>query len=510
MSEYTDFYPSWLGCSAFGAAGIRVRDQEPVVFRPTDISGCVLWLDANNQDAVNANEFNEVLSWNNEGILGGQFDLSGTEAVQYGATTVNGLNVVTFTPNAFMTGTFTLNFQGRSVFMVSRANSFPTNTAVPIFSSDTTNAQETFFSWNGSNSWLYFEGKHPSPFPTTAYETTTDYTGTAVLSEFVIAQDLSDNWTGINGTYIAPIYNSPASGYTTGAAIYNLGNFFGGLGVNANQDMCEMIIYDNPLNEQDRTAVEYYLRIKWNLQEPPPPAFTPTDISGLYLWMDAANAATVVTDVSSNIESWSNLGLAGSAMSTSSNLVSYATASNGSNIASFPGGATLEGYFQFPYLTRTAFTVFENVSDLTSISYPYINLFDTGTAGGRQLGVAYDSNAIIYGTSLCQQSYNCPASGPISNVPVGGLNLCIWAVDSNTYLSSFAAYNSLSNLNTDTSVPNLFNTNPIYYSMGSPVNGSPDFRLAEVIEYDSLLDSSQISTVANYLVNKWAISSFTA
>jgi len=239
-----------------------------------------------------------------------------------------------------------------------------------------------------------------------------------------------------------------------------------------------------------------------------PVVFVPTDISGLYVWLDAANATSVTTDLSGNISSWSNLGSVATAFAPGSNLVSYATAPNGSNIASFPGGATLESYFQLPYLTRTCFVVFENASDLTSISYPYVNLMNTSASGGRQVGVSYDSVSRAYYTSMCQQGFNCPAAGPISNVEVGGLNLAIWGVDSNTYTSSFAYYNSFSNVNTSTDVPNLFNTNPIPYYIGSPVSGSPDFRVAEVIEYDSLLDSGQISTVTNYLVRKWTISAF--
>ena len=110
MSEITDFYLSWQGSSGFGTSGIRIRDQEPVVFKPTDISGCVMWLDANDNDTVNYNDLLQVTSWENKGTLGGQFDLSGG-IIGYGQATQNGLNTVSFNSNAFMSGQFQFDFQ---------------------------------------------------------------------------------------------------------------------------------------------------------------------------------------------------------------------------------------------------------------------------------------------------------------------------------------------------------------------------------------------------------------
>ena len=82
MSESTDFYVSWLGVGAFGANGVRIRDQEPPIFRPTDISGCVMWFDANNNVAVTYNDLLQVSSWSNLGTIGGQFDVSGAAAAR--------------------------------------------------------------------------------------------------------------------------------------------------------------------------------------------------------------------------------------------------------------------------------------------------------------------------------------------------------------------------------------------------------------------------------------------
>ena len=198
MSQTTDFYLSWLGCSAFGANGVRLRDQEPNLFVPTDISGCQVWMDANDNFSVNYNDLKIVSSWTNKGLIANKFDASGLGVVLYGDKQQNGLNTVSFQEYGYLLSTFSMNFQARSVFIVCRPNSFPSNTAVPIYSSDISNCQETFFSRDTSGNWLYFIGKHPSPFPEIAMETLVNYTGYTNMSEFIVGTDLSNNWCGIN------------------------------------------------------------------------------------------------------------------------------------------------------------------------------------------------------------------------------------------------------------------------------------------------------------------------
>lgn len=507
MSETTDFYVSWLGCGAFGVSGIRVKDQEPIVFRPTDISGCIGWMDANDNDAVTYNSLLQVSRWNNKGTLGGYFDASGAGVVSYGVAKQNGLNCVTFENGGFLAGSYSFNFQARSIFLVVRPNSFPSNTAVPIFSSDTTNCQETFFLKNGT--WTWFVGKHPSPVPEEAFETATDYTGYASMAEFVIGTDLSDNWTGINGTYISPIYQATAS-FSTATATYFLGNYFGGSPVNANIDYCEIIIYNKALSGPERIQVEDYLRRKWAIVEPPappPPPFVPTDISGLQIWMDANNQSTITTS-GTDVLTWSNLGLVSMTFSNDVNYTSYVQDVNSNYVVAIPTGATLATYASLPYYTRTSIAVVENVSDLPTLSYPFENIWSCDAAGGLQLGFAYDSGSTNTYMSMCQNGYNCPVVGAIT-LPIGGYNLAIWGNDSNNASNNYAYFNGGSNINIGTDLGNLFNTFPIPFGMGSSNTSGPAFRVGEILEYDTLLSTAQLSTIADYLVTKWAISSFT-
>lgn len=508
MSEITDFYLSWSGSSAFGAAGIRVRDQEPIVFKPTDISGCAMWFDANDNDTVNYDDLLNVLSWSNKGTIGGQWDASGG-VILYGNTKQNGLNTITFNSNAFMSGQYQLNFQERSIFIVTKETGVPTGIPSPWITSDTANGMESFSQHNGTT--VYYIGKHNVVFPELAGESPTDYTGYAALFSFINATTLVDNYVGVNGTSISITYSNIATGYNTGLITYFLGDYLNGSSVGNSQDMCEIIVYDHALAEPDRVQVEFYLRTKWGIVEPPPPPpppFVPTDISGLNVWLDANNLSTLTLS-GTDIVSWSNLGSVGTTYDAQCNVASYVAGPGSTKMVEFPSATTLSNYSQLPYVSRTAFVAFENLTDLTTITYPFENLLIGEASDGRQLGVTYDSNALTYGMAMCQSGTNCPVIATIPSLSVTGMNLAIWASDSNTVASNTAYWNGGSNINTSTDLGNLFNTNPIPYTIGSPVFDSPSFRVGEILEYDSVLSASNISTVANYLVNKWAISSFT-
>lgn len=511
MSEITDFYPSWLGCSAFGANSLRVRDIEPIIFKPTDISGCRMWFDANNGGSINANEFGTVLSWTNLGTLGGQFDLSGVADIQTGVNSVNNLNVISFAENAYMTGTFQLNFQERSVFIVAKEKTDLSGNVNPLFSSDTTNGME-IFSLTAPSGTTFFMGKHPSPVPTLAFDSSFNFIGVPTLTEFINASDLSGNWMGTNGTQAPATYEVIASGYNTNSIPYYLGGYFGGSPVASAEDYCEIIVYEGALPESERKLVEAYLLAKWNINNPlpPPPApFTPSDYPNLYVWYDANNVGAMTFGTSNDLLTWSNQGFAGSSFDSNTGTAFSVQDSNGMYVVSMDSNVLLSNYMSLPYYSRTQFAVFESRNDFTASTSPYLNLLNGNATDAPQSGITYDSNTALYNILMCQRGTNCPIVGSFSTLAVGSYNLAIWAVDSNSSASTVAYFNGGSNLNTSTDLGNLFNQNPVPYEMGSISADSPFFTVAEIIEYGDRLSFTEISTVANYLVNKWSISSFT-
>jgi len=491
---------SWLGNAEYGVAGTRLRAEIPLVFRPTDISGLQIWMDANDPSTVNANPFGTVESWSNKGDLSGNFDLSGGGAdIRYGENFVNGLNVVTFTANAYMAGTFALNFQDRSIFIVSRRNQVidPSGGVFTWLTSDTADGMETGISQSGAN-FTYLVATHPGFSVELGFVTTTDTKGYAELATFVNSStDLSGNYVGLNSTEQTLTVSNLAA-YETASIPYYLGNYFGGTALPNEYDLCELIIYDSVLTEEQRASVEEYLTTKWAIVEPPPPPFVPTNISGLQVWLDASNASSLTLS-GSDVSSWSNLGSASNAFAPGSNVATY---SNG--FVNFNTETTLESYFALPYYSRTFFTVFECKSDLTSIAYPYVNLMNANGSDGRQIGISWDSNTSNYLTTVCQSGTNCPIVGAFANLPAN-LNLYYGVVDSNSAVNTLSYINNSSNLNTSTDLGNLFNQNPIPYIIGSDASNSPAFVMAEFLEYDSVLSSSNIAQVKTYLSDKWGL-----
>jgi hypothetical protein len=502
---------SWLGNAEYGVAGNRLLTVVPFNFNPRDISGLQLWLDANDGSTIVDNPFGTVLSWSNKGDLSGNFDLSGTADVRIGDNRVNGLNVVTFNANAYMTGNFAMNFQDRSLFIVSKRNTvIDSSGGIGVFTwltGDTSGAIESGVVYDVSaNTFQYIVSKHPGFAVELDFLTSSDTTGYAELATFVNSStDLSANFVALNSVGQTPIVSNLASGYATSNLTYFLGNYFGGSSLANDYDLCEVIMYDTALSATDIGRVQEYLTAKWAIANPPTPTppvpvpFSPSDISGLQVWMDGSNAGSLFLS-GTDILSWTNVGSAGESFIKSNGLVTYSNSQ-----AEFNTGATLDvSGMTLPYYSRTAFGVFDCKSDLSTIAYPYVNIQGTNTSQGRQFGIAWDSNTSNYLFQICQAGINCPVNAPFYSLPIG-LNLFCGVVDSNDASNNAGYFNNGSNINTSTDLGNLFENSNIPYYIGSTDSNSPAFQMAEFIEYDSVLSPSNISTVTSYLSDKWGL-----
>ncbi len=507
MSQSADFYSSWLGSSAFGGAGVRIRDQEPIIFQPTDISGLALWMDGNDNDTVTYNELLLVSAWKNKGYLGGQFDLSGG-VIEYGQVLVNSLNTVTFRENSFMTATYSLNFQGRSVFFVTKENTnLGDGIPNPWIASDTIGGMETF-SLRNAGTFTYFLGKHPSPIPELAFDTTTDYLGVPTLVEFINSSNAPDNWIGINGTKYPSTYDAAAAGYNTGSILYYLGGYFGGTAIPSNQDICEVLVYNTALNDPDRQNVEKYLRKKWNLAEPPPPPpepFSPKDIAGLNIWFDATEASSIVIDGMSNIASWSNLGSAGGEAVQNNGYARVIQDVGGKDNVQFLGSDLLMSNVALPYYSRTQFVVFKSITDMQYASYPYLN-FITGQDGGAMgSGVNWESGTGDFQYSLCQNGISCPVQGSVPTNPLSNATLVMFLLDSTDSIYSILSVNNGSNINIAGGGDEFLQTSTSFLLNNAAGGIGQGQNLCEIIEYNSVLSSSNVSTVTAYLSQKWSL-----
>lgn len=265
MSETTDFYSSWLGCSAFGAVNNRIRAEEPIVFSPTDLSNCDIWFDANNPTTITTDPFGGyVTTWSNLGNYGGLASNVDTSNVIYtGTQTINFLNVLDFNSNAAMTFPFAKPSYDTTLFVVSQPiTNLSTNFRPNI----------DWFNPVGYNGFLGAGmGYEPTFTPPWFYATaasgyyfsclgadSNDPTGRPISVCIRTTSDTSGNIVTLNGSNLTllyqdnAVYSSDLVPYYIGSTVYN-SQFW----------MAEMIIYDRKLTDEEVAQVTTYLQAKW-------------------------------------------------------------------------------------------------------------------------------------------------------------------------------------------------------------------------------------------------------
>lgn len=262
MSEYADYYNSWLGCGSFGVAIKNVTQATPVVvFQPTDLSGLDVWFDGSDDVSVtvDSKDNTSILSWLNKG------DLSGTMVPTigtgfYNVDTLNGLNVVQFDVGNEMGWDGALTTQSKTAFVVSKQLVDLSGLGVPFLRL-----------WNGSDSQAYQLGIAYSAgsfyyqicqsgiFCVSATDTT-NYYNTPLMTSWRISTDLSQNIIHLNGLPISIYENYPASGFNTNTMTYTVNRTDG-----SSQDVAEIIIYNRALSDVEVLEVEAYLINKWGI-----------------------------------------------------------------------------------------------------------------------------------------------------------------------------------------------------------------------------------------------------
>jgi hypothetical protein len=466
-----------------------------------------MWLDANDSSSVTANSFGTVESWFNKGDLSGNFDLSGTADVRYDLNRVNGLNVVTFQGDGYMTGNYAMNFNDRSIFIVSRRNQAidPSGNFFSWLTCETSNGMESGIIQSNSD-YTYILSRHPGFSPEIGFTTTMDTTGVAELVTFQNSStDLSGNYTALYGESQTLVVSALAS-YNQSNILYALGNYGNGVSIPNDYDMCEFILYDSVLTPELRTTVEDYLTLKWALVAPPVPVppvpFAPTDISGLQVWLDADDPSTFITVNGvdgERVTDW--LDKSGNDRHATQALYDNAPdlSGNGLKFSSAVGQALLlPNFTTVPYTIfivmnyattgSTGIALFINRSGSAAI---WRNLFgDSPNPIYQSIGVDYGGSAFRYmaaspgvnDTARHVQTFSLPNSS-VGQFWVDGV-----LGDSSagfTQTTGTASAITLGAYNQD------------------PTNAALDGTIHEVLWYNSVLTTEQREDVEAYLLSKW-------
>ena len=249
---------------------------EPIQFRPTDISNCELWLDANDPSTIetySGDNLNRIQKWFDKAHPDpsrhfdhdGRPDTSGLYNTHY----MNQLQTVYFEPNTQMKthdGGLTFNFQARTFFAVIKPLTDLTTALSPflnIFNGFTSGDMNTGVSYNsmtGLHSYTMCESGITCGI---SY----DLSNNPVKQRMIImfgqtdALDLSGN-VGSYDTINQPLtLSDPADAYNTNQAIYYLNSSTH----ETAQDIAEIILYKGLLTSTEQTRVLDYLADKWNL-----------------------------------------------------------------------------------------------------------------------------------------------------------------------------------------------------------------------------------------------------
>ncbi len=262
MSESSDFYMSWLGCGAFGSAGSgTLTVPTPIVFVPTDLSGCQIWFDANNSGSITTDTNNtSILTWQNLGDLSANM-VPYTGTGEYNIDTINGLNVVLFGAGNNMSVYGNLPNEPKTAFVVFKGLNDLSGTVSPflsLFNGEATNAFQFGAAYDaGLGGYIYTAcqngvwcnyGVGPNSYNTT------------IMAACRIDTSASNNFISVNKVNLTGDNANSASGFNQFPIPYSVGRIDG-----SSMDCAEIIVYTRALSDTEVAQVYTYLTTRWGI-----------------------------------------------------------------------------------------------------------------------------------------------------------------------------------------------------------------------------------------------------
>ena len=488
--------------------------------QPLQIPGAAMWLDAADAATVGLSN-NVVTRWRDK--------ISGTVGTNIGNpiySNVNGLPSVNFGgADYFSFGTSLLNIgtEPFTIFAVARNNT--TSNVKGIIGRNTATP-----SW-----WVGYNSVNVQSQYTTAGGSINNFTtpNTATSNLGIIGLDVIRTTTQIttinyqNGSLLTPTVTST---YTSAAGAFTL--FVGrGPGIfNLFGDICELIAYvgtgtTSAIMTAQRQFIEGYLTNKWGLQSLLPASHpyrntfannfgyqldwssvaeqslvsfsnTPSQISGLALWLDGADAATVQFSSGANISNWRDKSGNGrnATQPTTSNQPTYS-----SNSVVFGQSLFLTTPLSASANTETIYMV----TLLSNISYSSTILGQSnGSSGGRQFDIQYTANAGSCTARLIRMNQ---IFVNIASVPQPA-NVISLAEYTNNGTSSTIYWNGTA-INTSVTPSAFSGTFTTAIGARGAILLDQFFygSLFEILVYSNVLSTTDRQQVESYLAQKWGL-----
>ena len=501
------------------------------IFSPTQISGCSLWLDGSDRNSM-VFSGNNVASWKDKSGNGNDATASGNIS---NIPSINGFNAMAYpgVTNTFFRGS-NVNITTGSVTGFAVFNMFATSfAAIRLISLGVPTAVD----YNNTLYTALIERAAGglNSFRNSGAKSSASYTyGTPAIACSIY--DGASNYMYVNGTAGTPVASSGTFGYSN----YEIGSEFGEdtLGsVHYDGYIGEIILFNQiALSINQRQQIEGYLAWKWNLQTSLPtthpyynnaylpnsypityfpprltptsvipnvPGFTipttirqyvfnPTSISGVALWLDAADSASVITS-GTNVTQWND------------------KSGNGRNAISNAnyGTTTLPTYITNKYVqiadTQALCTTLYNYTTSWSC---FVCMNSVSLAGRWLISPYVTVNNVMMGMN---QGINKIFNGAFNSVPsdITGNHIEYTSAENTNALSNLLWFRD--GTIQASNIKNIGVAANASAKMGIGANAtyldamSGTYQIYEILIYNTYLNTAQRQQIEGYLSWKWGL-----
>ena len=448
-------------------------------FSPQSIPGLSLWLDGADTSSMTFSSGTTVTAWRDKSSTGNNFTGSASYALdseynKYG-----------------------LSFNGSSNYFSQVNGSLYsiTNTTYTIFTvhrfyyNSPSNGVGEVYRQVGGTIWFRQQSAQVNWITDTTYiqisGTASSLSGIGCINTLTTSSATAYS----NGTSVG----SASRGTTTNIA-FSIGRYSGGSEL-LQGAIFEMLVFNTTLSTSQQQQVEGYLAQKWGLQDSLPATHpyyaavpspgtvavsSPTAISGLKLWLDAADASTVTGTTS--VTAWADKSGTSNNMSVTSGTISYA-----SNTMTFASGGIMSSANSTAVVGQQS-VVFVVCQPTTIPGAGIGYVFVCSNISSGDYSIRFATTTSVYATNSGDLGYS-PGAYYINGtfgVPSGGTitfpstpNI-IYGLFSTSGTTAFALSTSFLSR----------------YFIG---------KLYEVIVYTGPITTSQRASVELYLSNKWGI-----
>ena len=503
-----------IALSYSGAVSVISRPLFQRTFQPTDITGCQLWLDAADQQSITLSGSN-VSQWSDKSGNGNNGTATGTPVLT--ANSINGRQSIYLADAPYFLGSVSITGTTLTCFTVATTNVTMLNTRgrdqrlVSLENGtnvDYGRADGTIALFNQNNTSTIATYRVSGPLANNAITT-----GSPFLA--VSQYDGTNAYLWYAGT--AGTLASTASTGTFAITKYGIGNQANPTAETWNGYIGEVIIYNAALTTSQRQQVEGYLAWKWGLISSLASGhpgkilpsfsstFTPKSISGMSLWLDAADQQSITLS-GSNVSQWNDKSGNGS-NATATGTVGGITKSSAGVV--FSGGAswmTIPGIAT--KLTNTPFVII------------VVETF-TGNFASKSWFFGDDANTTVTDSTL---TLGYRQGSGAANGHNGAYSMSFWADDLDdlnftqlsptgvtrlwsNYLPTATNRNIRLNGAVDATHTNFTRLNAFATPVLGRANGLGYYygTISEIIVYNQDIGLSQIQQVEGYLAWKWGL-----